>query len=104
MNEYLKRRFEVGYSQSIKLSDNYTNLGPIILIIHEFMNAIKEEGEEAYCYVEKIEEDLFNKGILPFKVESILDDTKINTLPASAVKEALHYILLAFRYKEEIKR
>lgn len=103
MNEYLKRRFEVGYPQIIQLSDNYTNLGPIILMIHEFMSAIKEEGIEAYHYVEKIEDDLFNRGLLPFKVESLLDDRKINALPPSDIKEALRYILLAFRYKEELK-
>ena len=38
---------------------------PIITLVHEFAGCVIEEGEDALFYIEKIQNDLYRKVLIP---------------------------------------
>lgn len=93
--------FNKRYSTRIAWSNNFKDLKPIIGLIFEFASNVIEDGEKAFMFVKRIENDLYNRGIIPFKINSYNDIYKIDILPFSDIKRALWYIWLAVKHKEE---
>jgi len=93
--------FSKRYATRIAWSNNFKDLKPIISLIFEYASNVIEDGDEAFMYVKRIENDLFVRGIIPFKVNSYNDIYKIDSLQYSDVRRLLWYIWLAVKHKEE---
>ena len=93
--------FEKRYATRIMWSNNFTNLRLFSSLVLECAHIILEKDKEHIKYINRIQEDLINKGIIPFKVDNINDRIKIDELPNNDVKEFLRYVLLAYEYVED---
>ena len=88
------------YAQSINRADDYKNIKPLSSLVLEYANIIHEEDADAIKYVNRIQQDLFDKGIIPFMVTSVNDRIKVDEMPYNEIKEFLNKVLLAYRYKD----
>ena len=95
-----RESFEKRYINKVKLSNNYIDLKPILTLIHEYLYDVPEV-EEAYECIKMAEQDLFDKGIIPFKINGYEDLHKIEELPSSCVTDILRYIYYAVMSKEK---
>ncbi len=95
-NLFIKR-----YAQSINREDDYKNIKPLSSLVLEYANNIHEEDADAIKYVNRIQQDLFDKGIIPFMVTSVNDRIKVDEMPYNEIKEFLNKVLLAYRYKDD---
>lgn len=93
--------FSKRYATRISMSNNFRDLRPIIGLIFEYASNVIEDGDKAFMYVKKIEDDLFARGIIPFKINSSEDLYRIEDLTYGDVKRLLWYIWLAVKHKEE---
>jgi len=83
----VEQRYNAVYTQRVEM--------------HEFANSIIEGDKTALPCIIKVQRDLFEKGILPFEVNSVNDLSKVNKLPLGDVHNFLRYVYLAYRYVEE---
>lgn len=97
----VEQRFKAVYSQRMEMCSKLGNIKPLIALVHEFAGMAIEEGSVAVVYIEKIQKELYDKGILPFEVKSIADDYKIGKLPFGDIRDFLHYVWLAYKHVEE---
>lgn len=95
-----EQRYNALYLKKVELSNNYLNLRPIISMLKEFCGNLADGEENALIYIKKIESDLYEHNVVPFKVESIEDLTKLEQLPDSEGKTALRYVYYALKVKE----
>lgn len=93
--------FSKRYATRVAWSNNFKDLKPIISLVFEYASNVIEDGDKAFMYVKKIEEDLFVRGIIPFKINSYNDFYRIDNLPYSDVRRLLWYIWLAVKHKED---
>lgn len=93
--------FERRYTQRIAWTDNYTDLRPIIGFLKEIAGLIHEYDEECIKYVSIIQDDLYERRIIPFKIENARDWSKFESIPKDDVYKILYYVRLAFEYKED---
>lgn len=97
----VERRFKAVYSKRLEMCSKLGNIKPLIALVHEFAVMAIEEGSVAVVYIEKIQKELYDKGILPFEVKSTADAYKIGRLPFGDTRDFLHYVWLAYKYIEE---
>lgn len=95
-----EQRYNALYLKKVELSNNYLNLRPIISMLKEFCGNLADGEEDALIYIKKIESDLYEHNVVPFKVESIEDLIKLEQLPDSEGKTALRYVYYALKVKE----
>ena len=88
--------FNKMYESRIKLSNNYTDLRPIISLI-----IFLRDWEDGLSYIKEIQQDLYDKKIIPLKIESITDYNKLQIYTGGQIKELLCYIWSAFQYSED---
>ena len=93
--------FENRYATRIAWSDNFTNLRAFSSLVLECAHIIHEDDKETIKYVKRIQQDLFDRGILPFIVESINDRQKIEKIQDNETKKFLRYVLISFEYLED---
>ena len=87
------RYFYKKYSTRIKWSMGFKNLHAISFFLHELIY-----WEDCLEYVRIVEKDLLDRGIIPFKVESVDDIYKIDNANVSEeVRRLLWYIWMAVR-------
>lgn len=96
-----KKWFSKRYATRISWSNDFKDLKPIIGLIFEYASRVIEDGDKAFMYVKIIEDDLFVRGIIPFKINSSEDLYRIENLTYGDVKRLLWYIWLAVKHKEE---
>ena len=73
-----EKEFKWDYSIAVKRSNNYTDIKPISMFLHALMTFDEEEAEESLYYMRKIERDLLDRDILPFKIEKYEDGHRID--------------------------
>lgn len=93
--------FEKRYATRIEWSDNFTNLRAFSSLVLECAHIIHEDDKGTIKYVKRIQQDLYDRGILPFMVESKNDRIKIDELQNNDVRELMRYVVLAFEYLED---
>lgn len=96
--EIIEEWFNRRYTSRLKRSKKYSNLRPITGFIFELSST-----KDCMAYIKRIENDLFNHSIIPFKVESINDLNKIENLQYEnpEAKRLLWYIWLSMKYEED---
>ena len=95
MEDYNEMLFKRVYPNRVIDSNNYTNLKPIMALLLEFTECIKDGDSSALKYVRAIEKDLFIKKVIPFKVEI---NNKIDSVKDTDIKKIMKYIEKAYRY------
>ena len=93
--------FEKRYAMHIERSNNFTNLRTFSSLVLEIAHIILEDDKNAIKYVNRIQGDLFDRGVIPFKVQSVKDRIRIDEMPDNEIKDFLKYVLLAYRYKDD---
>ena len=93
--------FEKRYAMSVEWSNNFTNLRTFSSLVLECAHIILEDDKDAIRYVNRIQGDLFDRGIIPFKVQGVNDWIRIDELPDNGVKDFMRYVCLAFEYKDD---
>lgn len=86
INDYYKRE----YATALKLSDNFKDLRSFGL----FMKDISCWRIDAAMYCLKLQEDLYSKGLLPFKITSPREGDKLNECEP-AIREILVHVWIA---------
>lgn len=97
----VERRFNAAYTQRIEMSEKLGNIKPLTALVLELAERIIEGEKSALIYINKVQRDLYEKGVLPFEVQSIDDRIKVDELPSGDVHDFLRYVCLAYRYIEE---
>lgn len=95
--------FEKRYAQTIARTDDYTIIKPLSSLVLECAHIIHEENADAIMYVNRIQKDLFDKGIIPFMITSVRYRNIIDKMPENEIKDFLKYVLLAYMYKDEYR-
>ena len=93
--------FEKRYVQRLAWTDNYKNIRPLRSLVLECAHIIHEEDVNAIKYVNRIQQDLFDKGIIPFMVTSVNDRNRVDEMPNNEIKTFLNKVLLAYEYKDD---
>lgn len=96
-NVMVGTKYEKEYAEIVESSKYYTDLVPFMKFARDIADLVLNEGEENLLYIQKVQDDLYSKGIIPFKVSNVRDISKIESLPYSKVSLLLHYIWLSFR-------
>ena len=97
----VERRFKAAYPQRVAMSKKLGSIKPIIALVHEFAGYVIDEGNNVLLYINKIQKELYDNGVLPFEVKNIADRYKIDELPFGDVRDFLNYIWLAYMRLEE---
>lgn len=97
----VERRFKAVYPQRVAMSKKLGSIKPITALVHEFAGYVIDGGNDALLYINKIQKELYDKGVLPFEVKNIADRYKIDELPFGDVRDFLNYVWLAYIRIEE---
>ena len=97
----VKKRFDAIYAQRVEMSEKLNSIKPLTSLVHELAGRIIEGEKLAIVYINKVQKDLYEKGILPFKVQSNDDIIKVDRLPTGDIHDFLWYVCLAYRHIEE---
>jgi hypothetical protein len=87
--------FNRTYKLRVKLSNNYTDLRPITSLV-----ITARDWENGIYYINKIQQDLLNNGVIPFIIKGVEDYTKLKTCQSEQIRELLHYVWRSFEYNE----
>ena len=93
--------FEKRYAQTISMTDDYTIIKPFSSLVLECAHIIHEEDANAIMYVNRIQQDLFEKGIIPFMINSVNDRIRVDKMQNSEIKTFLKYVLIAYECKDD---
>lgn len=93
--------FEKRYTQRLAWYDNNKNIRTLSSFVLEIAHNILEEDADEINYVNKIQHDLFEKGIIPFMIKSVKDRIRVDEMPNNEIKDFLNYVLLAYEYKDD---
>ena len=93
--------FEKRYAQRLVWTDNYKNIGPLSGFVLECACIIHEQDADAIKYVNRIQQDLYDKGILPFMIKSVNDRIRVYDMSDSDIKDFLKCVLLAYKYNDD---
>lgn len=97
----VERRFKAAYSQRVAMSKKLGSIKPIIALVHEFAGYVIDEGNDALLYINKIQKELYDNGVLPFEVKNTTDRYMVDKLPFGDVRDFLNYVWLAYMRLEE---
>lgn len=95
--------FEKRYALSVEWSNNFTNLRTFSSLVLECAHTILEDDKDAIRYVNRIQGDLFDRGVIPFKVQSVNDRIRIDEMPDNDVRDFMRYVCLAFEYEDDYR-
>lgn len=100
-NEMTEDVFEKRYAQRLVWAENNNNIRTLSSLVLECAHIIHEEDADAIKYVNRIQQDLLDKGIIPFMIKSVNDRIRVDELPDNEIKEFLKKVLLAYEYKND---
>ena len=97
--------FEKRYASRLSLCVNFNSIRPVSAFIHELAICVVDTGQKCFDYIQTIEEDLYSKRIIPFKIGGIDALQKIEKVIDRDTRQLLWYIWLAWinleKYKEK---
>lgn len=93
--------FEKRYAQRLVWADNYKNIRALSSLVLEISLIIQEEDADAIKYVNRIQQDLLEKGIIPFMINSVNDRIRVDKMQNSEIKTFLKYVLIAYECKDD---
>lgn len=96
-----EERFNALYIQRESMCKKMGNIKPLIALVHELAGRIGEGDKSVLVYINKMQRDLYEKGILPFVVQSINDQLEIEKLPLGDTRDFLWYVHLAYKREAE---
>ena len=96
-----KEKFDVLYAQWEDMCKKTGNIKPLIALVHELAGKMTEGDKSALIYVNKVQRDLYEKGILPYMVQNTHDWLKVDKLPLGDIRDFLNYVCLTYRREEE---
>lgn len=96
INNDLERHYQSRYNSMLRYSNDYKDLRPFGLLMKEFGGW----GEDAIPCCLRLQDDLYNRGLLPFKVEKEDDCFKFQSL-APVVKDILLHVWIVMYVKNK---
>ena len=99
--DFLEKRYEAGFNLRTNISKDVSDIRPFVGLMKEFADYAIEYGKEVLPYVDRMQQCLYDKELIPFTVQNLKDRNKLVGLPHDNAYNFLLYVLLALRRVDE---